>query len=224
MIFADKVERFWSQVARSGPDDCWEWQGRLSDKGYGALWSTKLGKHVSAHRVSWCLSNNADEVPSGLSVMHLCDNPPCVNPSHLRVGTHQENMADASRKGRMVGNRGSDNGVSKLTEAQVLEARHRVAAGEPVVALAAEYGVTATALRYALFGETWAHVGGPIKEPKPSKKLNAESARRIRELAASGMKQTAIARLYGVHFVTVSDVVRGVYWREAGGPIKERAA
>lgn len=77
-------------------DGCWEWQsGRVPD-GYGDL--SVDGKHYSAHRLAWELWNGA--VPAGLCVLHTCDNPPCVNPAHLWLGTKSDNLQDAYDKGR----------------------------------------------------------------------------------------------------------------------------
>lgn len=88
--------RFWRHVDKSG--DCWVWTARRAkgSKGYGL---TTIGRvTVKAHRLSWQLANGP--IPSGLHVCHRCDNPPCVRPDHLFLGTHQDNMADKVRKGR----------------------------------------------------------------------------------------------------------------------------
>ena len=87
-------ERFWSKV-RTG-DGCWEWIAGLDDKGYGLF---KLdGRMWKSQRVSWLL-HDAD--PGAAMVLHKCDNPKCVRPDHLFLGTHSENMADCARKGRL---------------------------------------------------------------------------------------------------------------------------
>jgi hypothetical protein len=88
--------RFWSRVAVRQPSDCWEWTGCRTALGYGRF---GIGKRVvKAHRRAWELVNGA--IPDGLWVLHKCDNPPCVNPSHLWLGTDAENQHDMSAKGR----------------------------------------------------------------------------------------------------------------------------
>jgi len=73
--------------------DCWEWKGRLGSSGYGQI--KVFGKMVSCHRLSYELYNGP--IPTGLEVMHTCNNRKCINPDHLKAGTHIQNMADASR-------------------------------------------------------------------------------------------------------------------------------
>lgn len=91
------ADRFWRHVVKRGDDDCWEWQGRRDRSRYGQI-STGDGRHTGTHRVSWELTRGA---PGELNVLHKCDNPPCVNPRHLFVGTHTDNMRDARDKGRL---------------------------------------------------------------------------------------------------------------------------
>lgn len=115
--------RFWAKVASDeSADGCWEWAGRRNEHGYGVL------DKVGAHRVSYWLATGVD--PIGQSVCHRCDNPPCVRPSHLFLGAHSVNMADAASKGRMPGRR-------ELTDEQVAEIRRLYASGltSPQIAL-----------------------------------------------------------------------------------------
>jgi hypothetical protein len=88
------VETFMSRVEKSA--DCWLWKGNVNANGYGTCRTS--GIVARAHRASWTLAHG--EIPKGMQVLHRCDNPPCVNPDHLFLGTHIDNMIDKASKGR----------------------------------------------------------------------------------------------------------------------------
>lgn len=144
--------RFWKNVSRQG--DCWEWQGMTNKKGYGTI--TVEARSQLAHRVS--LKLNGVELPDDKDVLHSCDNPPCVRPSHLSVGTQADNTADMVTKGRQKGAVGSRNAKAKLTDTQVLEIRHRWYEGAKQTALAKEYGVSQPMIGYIVRKERWTHL------------------------------------------------------------------
>lgn len=92
-------DRFWSQVSQGDVQECWEWQSCLNPNGYGRIGhGGRGGRKCAAHRVSWEIHYGA--IPDSLWVLHKCDNPACVNPNHLFLGSHQDNMDDMIAKGR----------------------------------------------------------------------------------------------------------------------------
>lgn len=152
-VGVDRVsKRFWSKVDRGGPDDCWPWIGRRNPQGYGHFDIADLT--LIATRVAWVLLNERD-IPETQVVMHSCDNPCCVNPSHLSIGTEAENAIDSFRKGRRDPLRGERQVRSKLTEAEVLEIR---ASNQSDHQLAAIYGVSHGVIWRIRARRSWRHI------------------------------------------------------------------
>lgn len=89
-------ERFWGKVEKT--DGCWLWKGYRTPKGYGVF--KMNGKNQQAHRAAWMLTHGP--IPTGLDVLHECDNPPCVRPDTLFLGTNTDNQRDSVAKGRHV--------------------------------------------------------------------------------------------------------------------------
>jgi hypothetical protein len=146
-------DNFWKKVNKTGKC-CWEWTACLNKEGYGAFWAN--GKDVSAHRFSFQLHHNR-LIQEGLCIMHICDNRKCVNPNHLSEGTLHENNTDRMNKGRSAV--GEKQGLSKLTEAQVLEIREKYSQGGTTQQkLGEEYGVSQTVIGYIVRYEIWTHI------------------------------------------------------------------
>ena len=160
-------KRFWSKVRKGA--GCWVWTASKRSKGYGAFVYPQGGDIVQgrAHRYSWEIHRG--EVPPGLCVLHLCDNPACVRPDHLFLGTKRDNNRDMCAKGRHVSGgsktpssqckyeRGESHHGAKLTAAKVREMRKAYARGGVSFSrLGREYGVGIAAAHGAVKGKTWA--------------------------------------------------------------------
>ncbi|MGB9553562.1 MAG: HNH endonuclease signature motif containing protein, partial [bacterium] len=141
-------ERFWSMVKRDGPDSCWEWQGYHLKDGYGAFHFN--GKRVIASRFAWILTYG--EIPPGMCVLHKCDNPSCVNPRHLFLGTQKDNMQDAVLKWRKSG---PHNGRTKLSWPQVDTIRLLFQMGWSTRRVAKLFGVNHKTIWQIRAGKTW---------------------------------------------------------------------
>lgn len=140
---ASVATRFWDRVDRSG--ECWLWTGARSGclKQYGAV--TIRGRRVRAHRFAYQLA--VGSIPTGRIVRHRCDEPLCVRPEHLELGTQTDNNRDRDERGRQRSVRGEDHARHKLTVGQVRAIRQAAAAGQSIESLAREYPVCATTVR-----------------------------------------------------------------------------
>lgn len=135
--------RFWPKVRKSGPGECWEWTASLSGSGYGQLGDKSLGRQrmLLAHRISYQI--NVGPIPTGLLILHSCDNRICVNPAHLRPGTYAENTRDIFDR-----NRWSRTPKTDLETAEQI-ARLRES-GVTFRAIQDQYGIGRRAVRGAL--------------------------------------------------------------------------
>lgn len=134
---------------------CWVWGGTKKTGGYGVM--SHRGKHHSAHRLAYLIYKGVD--PRDQHVCHTCDNPSCVNPAHLWLGTHQDNMADRKAKGRGRTPQGVEHWKAKLTEAQVKAIRAEGARGlKSFTALAHEFGVSRTTISNIIRRKMWDHI------------------------------------------------------------------
>lgn len=159
------MERFWIKVNKAS--DCWEWTGARLPAGYGVFWVN--GKNEGAHRVSWQLHKGP--IPDGLWVLHKCDNPRCVRPDHLFLGTPKDNTQDCQRKGR-----GGDSGIgdwvlqnvhliphgeehsqAKLSAEAVSIIRAELRSGKSQRSLARHFKVNQSTVRDIAINKTWRH-------------------------------------------------------------------
>jgi len=165
-------ERFWAKVDVRGADECWPWMASRNHKGYGRF---KFRLHSTrSHRISYELL--VGPIPDGLFVCHHCDNPPCVNPAHLFLGTNTDNIRDAKAKGRLA--TGKRNGVhthpesrttdktnihARLTDGNVCWILAALAFGIRQSTLASYFGVDCGAISRINRGKTWKHVPRPLR-------------------------------------------------------------
>lgn len=138
-----------TKVSESG---CWELQGSILESGYGYM--SFQGKSKLAHRASY--EAFIGPIPEGLFVLHRCDNRKCINPKHLFLGTHEDNMDDMDSKGRRKS--GEKHYMARLNDALVRKLRAEYKPGDSWMALEKKYGINRGVLRPAILGITWKHV------------------------------------------------------------------
>lgn len=147
------LERFWSKVEKT--NDCWEWRAGVDSSGYGIFYIK--GTPIRASRFAWGVEFG--EIPTGICVLHRCDNRLCVKPEHLFLGTKNDNVQDMIRKGRNVVLIGEKHGMSKLKEMDVRNIRDEYATGKTTQRrLSRRYGVSRGMIGHITRMNNWRHL------------------------------------------------------------------
>lgn len=206
---------FWANVDKAGEGDCWNWTGQRNTDGRG-----RLHLALAAHRISFELHKGP--IPDDKVVLHACDNPLCVNPAHLSVGTQKENLTDAAAKGRMGPKR------RKLSQLDVDTIRQRYLSGDPSPRIAGDYNINPSHVTRLVRGDRWNRGYAPPKdfdrmalsrqphfgEENPRHRFSDEQIRRMRGRYWAGNASLAlIAREFNTDATNVRRrIVRGVAW------------
>lgn len=152
-------QRFREKFVQGAPEACWPWLGATQVYGYGVMYDYRRKRVTRAHRVAYELHHGIT-LPDGSDyktvILHLCDNPACVNPDHLKLGPQKANVADMMGKNR--GCVGSAHPWSKLTEATVRKYRRQIANGRRIMDISKETGIGHQTLSKMWLRQTWRHV------------------------------------------------------------------
>jgi len=219
--------RFWSNVNKADDSSlCWNWVGYIEPKNGYAKFSLKKNALV-ASRVSYFLSFGDD--PKEQLVLHKCDNPKCVNPNHLFLGSELDNSNDKIQKGRDRKAVGVDAGPSKLTEKDVLEIRDQYRNGITSKQIGDKYGVCNNSVMAIVKRKTWKFLFNGSQEDNEKDILNRQALKynlgakdymsslteeKVKEIRAiKGMKQTEIAKKYGVSYHTIYFIMKRRTWK-----------
>lgn len=156
------VELFWKKVKKGSPSECWIWTAHIHKTGYGAMGLTTgtCKRIIKAHRLSYAIAKGVEiDSFANLCVCHHCDVRACVNPSHLFLGTRQDNASDMVRKGRQQKTSvGEMNFKAKLTSDNVIEIRKLRESGEKAYVIGRMFGVTDATVCKISLRQTWKHV------------------------------------------------------------------
>jgi hypothetical protein len=204
-IKKDIEEHFLSKACESA-NGCLEWLGCKNRHGYGVIGLN--GDRFMAHRLAWMLFRS--EIPAGMFICHHCDNPSCVNPEHLFIGTPKDNTQDARKKGRLA--YGKRNQWAKLTPEKIKEAYAMNRNGASCHYIAKHFGVSRNTITRALSGSSWSHEPLPFLREKPliyRQNINADEIEEIFRLRRLGLTKAEIARRINRSFSTVSGTVDG---------------
>ena len=147
------MKRFWSKVDKTTPRGCWEWRGAVDACSYGRF--SYYGINTCAHRVAWELTNGM--IANGKHIRHSCDNPSCVNPHHLQIGTHQDNMDDKVQRNRQA--RGRKSNQSHLAEEDIKSMRKEWESQQlNHQELKQKYNVSSCTVSNVVNYKTWKHI------------------------------------------------------------------
>jgi hypothetical protein len=210
------ADKFWPKVDKAGEAECWEWKGRSNHAGYGTLtWSRKS---LLAHRVAFLLTHGP--FPQELLILHSCDNRPCCNPRHLRVGTHQDNAKDMVERDRQSKCEHRPN--AKLTNdlvPKIFDARDE---GLSHSQIGRKFGISTSQVTRVLQGNSWSGIGAyrPTVQNLPvppnfisGAKIGPPEVRTIRRMVAEGLKDKEIASCVGLSISQIYAIRIGRCWK-----------
>ncbi len=140
--------------SRLQKNKCWEWTGNISRKGYGHFMMKR--KTFYAHRVSYLLFNGGGLLPKNIKVLHQCDNPKCINPDHLFLGTDADNSKDRNSKERQA--RGESHAKSKISEKDVKKIRELNLSGMSIRAISKKFPIDESNISRIINKKTWKHL------------------------------------------------------------------
>jgi len=202
---SDPIHRFWRRVDKSNESGCWLWTGATDNFGYGHFFAD--GKYHGTHRYAY--QRTRGPIPEGMFVMHMCDNPPCVNPAHLRLGTPRENTADMIAKGRKrIGER-----TRKFSDADVLAIRRSGATDKE---LSERFGISETHVNRIRRGQARRDLPMPQREARrrpedsfvPDKTSPITLGFLLREASRKYGKPTTAAKRIGIDHTRFIRVMR----------------
>ena len=187
---------------------CWEWQRATVNNGYGQL--HYQGRTTTAHRVAYQLW--VGEIPKGGVIMHQCDNPPCCNPAHLKLGTQRDNMQHAAnmRRIKMPNLRGEDHGNALLYDKDVIQYRKEYQAGRSLKSIIEETGMAEASIKRMLWGKTYSHLEKfPRKDSMMNcRKVTLEQKDEIIRRRRAGERTTDLAIEFGLTQTGVSKIMK----------------
>jgi len=196
---------------------CWLWRAGTDKNGYGK----KNG--IAAHRISWIYSRSNRDIPNNKIIRHTCDNPPCVNPFHLRCGTIQDNANDMKNRNRsLLGEKHPD---ASFKDEEVKQILYELYLGKSIVSLAKKYNVLEIVISKIANGHTWKHIYSQLQQEHIDQiqknsfnnqirnKLNEQQVIKIRELYDTGKyTYTNLAKQFGTRITTISNIVNYISW------------
>jgi len=209
------LERFWTKVDIRNWDECWEWLAQKDKDGYGRIKIKK--KCLRAHRFSFFIHNGF--VDKNLYVCHSCDNPSCVNPHHLWIGTNRDNQNDLVEKSKIINkknkskNMGEKSHLSKLKEEDVIAIRNLYLDKSILIKdIANKFDITITNVQDIVKNKTWKHVYGGNKNASRMK-LNNKKANEIRKIYAKGnITRKKLGKMYGVTKNNIDKILANKIW------------
>jgi len=218
-------DRFWAKVDKNHPSGCWVWTASCNNREYGMFRPGGSAPKKLAHRLSF--EDTYGPIPQGKLILHSCDNPRCVNPAHLRVGDHRENVADMDARKRRITNPafGEASPQTDKTEQEIIAIRRDYVAGVPQVEIMESHQVSRAAFSDYVRGRSWAHILGKdgcpgiealrqeaARRRRNAARINYEIAEEIRKRLSAGELGVNLAVEYGIHKATISDIRKRKIW------------
>lgn len=214
------IKNFWNKVNKT--DSCWLWTGAKTTDGYGCFGNGRLGSK-RAHRFSWEIDR--ETIPPNMELCHTCDNPSCVNPEHLFIGTHTDNMRDAARKKKFPLRYGTDHPRGKWSDEQVKSMVQLYNSGTPIKEICSLFGICRSSLGNILYRSAREHALDGIRVSKKKRtpyrkgehnsrsRFKTDQILKIRNLYESGSSPKEIKSIFNLPEGTFWSIVCRSTWK-----------
>ncbi len=215
-FYPEQIERFWSKVDKKSDDECWEWlAGHKGKEGYGGFYINQIRNTINSHKVMFCIIHNfwIDEIPHGIVIRHKCNNPKCVNPGHLLLGTYQDNSQDMIDAGNSQ--KGEKSVQCKIYHDIAITIREKWKNGNcSYEDIAKEFNISSAEIYKIIKNKKYIDFNYDPEKYSKKTKVSDDDVEQIKKLRQSGVPVKEIANKFGLGTTQIYNISKEIQRRK----------